>query len=174
MIKVLLLATLLISTCFADKCHPNYYYGVEDNQPFAVGVNSFYHEDDNGEYNVNESFQSYITEFYNGTYVVEGTYQQKVQAYIYNQYVGCYNSIYERIDRKSFNYTRQGVRTNSQFGQNLTLQEVQPPFNTTLKRTLKQFAIDYSTNSTSFYYYQIVKALDSMAESIQVDNISEY
>ncbi|KAL4468686.1 hypothetical protein ABPG74_005189 [Tetrahymena malaccensis] len=98
--KVLLQATLLISACFANKYHPDQYYAVVDNQPFA----------------------SYITEFYNGIYIVEGTYQKNVQAIVYNKYVRYYSSIHEDNDRKSFNYTRKGVRTNSQFGQNLTFE----------------------------------------------------
>ncbi|KAL4500554.1 hypothetical protein ABPG72_002978 [Tetrahymena utriculariae] len=172
MMKALLLVALCISAYYADGgggylCR-DFYYGVENNQPIAVGYIQEYYSDDNGEYFVDEDFQSNVTQYDNGTYVAQGTYKQKVQVSVYNKYLGCGRQIYQDKAERQFVYTRKGIRDPSQIGQNFTKQEVSPYYNGTLRLTLQGFVSSYFQNTPSPDPY-ILQTLESIAQRVQVN-----
>ncbi|EAR90421.1 hypothetical protein TTHERM_00112710 (macronuclear) [Tetrahymena thermophila SB210] len=173
MMKALLLAVLFISACYAGNyCTDFYYSRVGGNEQFATGFSNVYYNDDTGEFYADEEFKSNITEFKNGTYISQGTYQQKVQATVYNQYFpGCYRQAYDNRAVKSYNFTREGYRSPSQFGQNFTSEQVSPFYNTTLREILLEFAKIYSEKPQAEPY--ITQTLEKFAQKIQVNNIEQ-
>ncbi|EAR90420.3 hypothetical protein TTHERM_00112700 (macronuclear) [Tetrahymena thermophila SB210] len=173
MMKALLLAALFISACYAgDYYCTDFYQGVDGNQPFATGFTDTNYYDDTGEFYADEEFKSNITEFTNGTYVSQGTYQQKVQVTVYNQYFpGCYRQAYDNRTVKSYNFTREGYRSPSQFGQNFTSEQVSPFYNATLREILLEFAKTYSEKPQAEPY--ITQTLEKFAQKVQVNNIEQ-